>query len=98
MKPEQAIEILSEYRVSGYVSNIFPKDLERHIAIEMAIEKISLDIPKKPITRFSGFTRITCPTCECTLYDSDWRERQNHTNRCISCGQLLDWKEEEVNS
>lgn len=98
MKPEQVIEILSEYRVSGDVSNIFPKDLERHIAIEMAIEKIRLDIPKKPIIHFSGFTCITCPTCKCTLYDSDWRERQRKTNRCMSCGQLLDWKEEGVNS
>ncbi|MBQ8132968.1 MAG: hypothetical protein IJ192_00925 [Clostridia bacterium] len=96
MKPEQAIEILSEYRVSDYVSNVFPKDLERHIAVEMAIEKISLDIPKKPIERFSGFTQITCPTCQCTLYDSDWGKKRYEckTNRCMECGQLFDWKED----
>lgn len=100
MRVEQAIEILRSYCITGDVSNVSTEDLERHIAVTMAIEKLNLDIPKKAVydaeKEFYYANNLFCPNCNVLLYSSDWEDYRSKMSyyqkkRCENCGQCLDW-------
>lgn len=67
-------------------------------AVEMAIEALEKQIPKKPYYEADGYAygelvydSAECPTCGHLFeYDiNDWE-----SNYCLNCGQKLDWGEE----
>ena len=74
---------------------------EEQSALREAMKAVRKDI-KMPICFVYdglGGTPYVCPTCGGTLYDSDWYDstkREYHHNRCVHCGQSIDWKPETI--
>ena len=86
----EAIEELHKIRPRG---GIIPQ--KRAEAIDVAIQALEKQIPKKPINKkYSFYPHSTllkskygeCPTCKTIQVDDKY---------CANCGQKLDWSEEE---
>ena len=89
MTESKAIELLEYIRKTGngeapYVG------CAQNIAIEMAIQALEKQIPKKPINTCQ-YVSGCCPNCK--KYISDWLE-YNEFMCCPYCGQKLGWSEE----
>lgn len=88
----EAIECLESNKpTSGYVM------LQE--SIDMAIEALEKQIPKKPI-RHAVWEDFKCPACgstEIRPYDTEYREydKDCEFKYCSDCGQKLDWSDEE---
>lgn len=86
MTNEEAIEILQEERdwaqQLAYVNS----------ALEIAIEALEKQIPKKPI--FDDGNNPKCPNCGCDDCDEgimyDYIKGLEH---CSYCGQAIDWSD-----
>ena len=69
-------------------------------SIEMAIQALEKQIPKKPrkTDSYRGVLKrvyaYVCPTCGNVCLEKYMNERQN-TMFCWNCGQKLDWSDEE---
>lgn len=75
MRYKEAIEILTHQNEDLYLEDE---------AIEIAIECIKMQIPRKPIR----CRNVYCPTCDSEdSMDILW------TDYCPNCGQRLDWSE-----
>lgn len=60
--------------------------------LEVAIEALKKQIPKKPITEpDDSFYSKTCPVC---FDDFTMRSRQDEMRFCPYCGQAIDWEED----
>ena len=60
--------------------------------IEMAIEALEKQIPKKPTEvdeREVGWIAFMCPACNTAVIGQPYRP-----NNCKHCGQAIDWSEE----
>jgi len=79
MKPEEAIEIIKDH---------FPSRAMKELceALDIAIESTEKQIPKKPTD--NGH----CPEC---FSDNDCPHNEEKVRCCPSCGQKLDWSDEE---
>lgn len=67
-------------------------------AIDMAIQALEKQIPKKPI-RHTAWENFKCPACgsaEILEYDTEYREYDKDCKfeYCSDCGQHLDWGDE----
>ena len=64
---------------------------EKFRALNVALEAIDKQIPKKPIGGFdfSNNEYKICCDCSAIAQDREWR-----ANYCPDCGQALDWSEE----
>lgn len=88
----EAIECLKSNKpTSGY--------LMLQEAIDMAIQALEKQIPKKPI-RHTAWENFKCPACgstEIVEYDTEYREYDKDCKfeYCSDCGQHLDWSNEE---
>lgn len=89
----EAIECLKSNKpTSGY--------LMLQEAIDMAIQALEKQIPKKPrkTDSYRGVLKriyaYVCPTCGNVCLEKYMNERQN-TMFCWNCGQRLDWSNEE---
>ena len=84
----EAIKELHEIRPRG---GIIPQ--KREEAIDMAINALEKQIPKKPIKSENQVVRYVntyyCPTCELGITGT------NIAKWCYHCGQKLDWSDEE---
>ena len=88
MTESKAIELLEYIRETGngeapYVG------CAQNIAIEMAINALEKQMPKKLINTCQ-YVSGCCPNCK--KYISDWLE-YNEFMCCPYCGQKLDWNE-----
>ena len=88
MTEDKAIELLEYIRKTGngeapYVG------CAQNIAIEMAINALEKQMPKKLINTCQ-YVSGCCPNCK--KYISDWLE-YNEFMCCPYCGQKLDWDE-----
>ena len=88
MTESKAIELLEYIRETGngeapYVGCV------QNIAIEMAINALEKQMPKKLINTCQ-YVSGCCPNCK--KYISDWLE-YNEFMCCPYCGQKLDWNE-----
>ena len=88
MTESKAIELLEYIRETGngeapYVG------CAQNIAIEMAINALEKQMPKKLINTCQ-YVSGCCPNCK--KYISDWLE-YNEFMCCPYCGQKLDWDE-----
>lgn len=69
-------------------------------SIDMAIQAIEKQIPKKPrkTDSYRGVLKrvyaYVCPTCGNVCLEKYMNERQN-TMFCWNCGQKLDWSDED---
>lgn len=82
MKAEEAIML-----IQAIPEKIWDQmDTAEKEAMEMAIEALEKQIPKKPVKWSNG--TLHCPNCEkdnsCLCFKV-----------CVECGQALDWSEEE---
>ena len=85
MKAEEAIKKLEYIRYVGNGEQKY-QGCSEEIAINLAIEALEKQIPKKPVKWSNG--TLHCPNCEkdnsCLCFKV-----------CVECGQALDWSEEE---
>ena len=88
MTESKAIELLEYIRepVNGEAPYV---GCAQNIAIEMAINALEKQMPKKLINTCQ-YVSGCCPNCK--KYISDWLE-YNEFMCCPYCGQKLDWNE-----
>lgn len=96
MTNQKAIALLEEIRpkkckmVDGRLQGGFSDhDSDTGKAIDLAIESLEKQIPKKPIEKDEGWIRWFCPTCNSQV--GAVMERKYHF--CDECGQAIDWSE-----
>jgi hypothetical protein len=88
----EAIECLESNKpTSGYVM------LQE--SIDMAIQALEKQIPKKPIMKqyFEDLEEeyLCCPTCGEILTDRIPADNKTFYFHCMNCGQKFDWSDEE---
>lgn len=94
MKESEASTILKAEIVHHPECSIFAE------ALEVAIQALEKQIPKKPrkTDSYRGVLKkvyaYVCPTCGNARLEKYMNERQN-TVFCWDCGQKLDWSDEE---
>ena len=89
MNENEAIEWIESLRDSEDLQEFYYQDIFIE-SLDMAIQALEKQIPKKPITR-SNTNIADCPCCGATVRGiknpfGDW---------CSNCGQKLDWRDEE---
>lgn len=91
MTPEEAIEILQhEHDYAQLLSHV-------NKALNLAIEALEKQIPKKPSDITSPVVRWgICPVCKGEPFALGRPNRIfDSCNYCSNCGQALDWSDEE---
>ena len=89
---EAKVILESEYKFHGECS-VFGE------ALEIAIQALEKQIPKKPIEYEDKF--YACPICKNVLlhkwkkYNTELMDKSNGLPYCLCCGQKLDWSDEE---
>lgn len=91
MNKQEAIAHIEEIRpkkckmVGGRLQGGFPDhDSDIGKSIDMAIDALEKQIPKKPV-------KLNCPRCRFNRIDNSWWV----FTYCPECGQAIDWSEEE---
>ena len=97
MTEDKAIELLEYIRKTGngeapYVG------CAQNIAIEMAINALEKQIPKKPIFDFNSCDTLSRFHCACgniikVHHDIGTMDNNDTPNYCSNCGIKLDWDE-----
>lgn len=97
MTENEAIEIIKRTPLMRYIADRNPKG-ELGEALEMAVEALEKQIPKKPI--YSDYDdngldeiipyKAACPICGHEFEFGTWNDEDSH--HCV-CGQRLDWGE-----
>ena len=94
MTESEAIKELHEIRPIG---GIIPQ--KRAEALDMAIQALEKQIPKKPIMKqyFEDLEDeyLCCPTCGEILTDRIPADNKTFYFHCMNCGQKFDWSDEE---
>ena len=94
MTESEAIKELHEIRPRG---GIIPQ--KRAEAIDVAINALEKQIPKKPIMMpyYEDIEEeyLCCPTCGEILTDRIPMDNKDFYFHCLNCGQKLDWSDEE---
>ena len=94
MTENEAIKELHEIRQRG---GIIPQ--KRAEAIDMAINALEKQIPKKPILKqyFDDMEEeyLCCPTCGEILTDRIPLDNKDFYLHCLNCGQKLNWESDE---
>nr|DAK62522.1 MAG TPA: Dam-replacing family [Caudoviricetes sp.] len=90
MTESEAIKELHGIRPRG---GIIPQ--KRAEALDVAIQALEKQIPKKPIMRqyFENLEEeyLCCPTCGEILTDRIPADNKTFYFHCMNCGQKLDW-------
>lgn len=91
MTESEAIKELHGIRPRG---GIIPQ--KRAEALDVAIQALEKQIPKKPIMRqyFENLEEeyLCCPTCGEILTDRIPADNKTFYFHCMNCGQKLDWE------
>ncbi len=94
MTESEAIKELHGIRPRG---GIIPQ--KRAEALDVAIQALEKQIPKKPIMRqyFENLEEeyLCCPTCGQILTDRIPADNKTFYFHCMNCGQKFDWGDEE---
>ena len=94
MTESEAIKELHEIRPRG---GIIPQ--KRAEALDVAIQALEKQIPKKPIMKqyFEDLEDeyLCCPTCGEILTDRIPADNKTFYFHCMNCGQKFDWSDEE---
>nr|DAM13234.1 MAG TPA: hydrogenase/urease nickel incorporation protein [Bacteriophage sp.] len=93
MEESEAIKELHKIRPRG---GIIPQ--KRAEALDVAIQALEKQIPKKPIMKqyFEDLEEeyLCCPTCGEILTDRIPADNKTFYFHCMNCGQKLDWSDE----
>jgi hypothetical protein len=93
MEESEAIKELHGIRPRG---GIIPQ--KRAEALDVAIQALEKQIPKKPIMKqyFEDLEEeyLCCPTCGEILTDRIPADNKTFYFHCMNCGQKLDWSDE----
>ena len=89
MTESEAIKELHEIRPRG---GIIPQ--KRAEAIDMAINALERQIPKKPMISYDERVKENWCSCGVCAFGFGWK-RAVHYKYCPDCGQKLDWSDEE---
>lgn len=91
MEESEAIKELHKIRPRG---GIIPQ--KRAEALDVAIQALEKQIPKKPIMKqyFEDLEEeyLCCPTCGEILTDRILADNKTFYFHCMNCGQKLDWR------
>lgn len=91
MTEQEAKAIISEIKMS-YAEN---GEEECSEALDMAINAMEKQIPKKPIIHTNDIDRLACcPVCDSNVdwtYEGFWRK--GNPKYCRECGQAIDWSD-----
>ena len=94
MTESEAIKELHKIRPRG---GIIPQ--KRAEALDVAIQALEKQIPKKPIMKqyFEDLEDeyLCCPTCGEILTDRIPADNKTFYFHCMNCGQKFDWSDEE---
>lgn len=94
MENSEAIKELHGIRPRG---GIIPQ--KRAEALDVAIQALEEQIPKKPIMKkyFKDMEEeyLCCPTCGEILTDRIPADNKTFYFHCMNCGQKFDWSDEE---
>lgn len=94
MEESEAIKELHGIRPRG---GIIPQ--KRAEALDVAIQALEKQIPKKPIMKqyFEDLEEeyLCCPTCGEILTDRIPADNETFYFHCMNCGQKFDWGDEE---
>ena len=94
MTESEAIKELHKIRPRG---GIIPQ--KRAEALDLAIQALEKQIPKKPIMKqyFEDLEDeyLCCPTCGEILTDRIPADNKTFYFHCMNCGQKFDWSDEE---
>lgn len=90
------IELEEALEIFGSGMDITPYDDDDEAAIDLAIEAIKKQIPKKPIDAYKtwdygNISRWVCPSCSYEHRSSS--ARSCAYKYCTDCGQAIDWSE-----
>ena len=91
MKPQEAIETIKI--AIAEVEWEYPMDYAA--AFEEAIKALEKQIPKKPTKYgidYSGNSLFRCPVCGDSWNSNEFGDGIEH---CWTCGQAIDWSEED---
>lgn len=93
MTASEAIKELHKIRPRG---GIIPQ--KRAEALDVAIQALEKQIPKKPIMKqyFEDLEEeyLCCPTCGEILTDRIPADNKTFYFHCMNCGQKFDWSDE----
>lgn len=101
MNAKEAIKILKEDRYLYESDIVYPGDGSPDgallLAIDIAIESLEKQIPKKVILGDDEQDYVLCPVCKIELAMMDtWREYESRVYKyCANCGQAIDWSDTE---
>ena len=88
MTAQEAIKILKEEKENACDIDIEPKyTRDCETAFDMAIAALEKQIPKRVINKNNKGTVGKCPVCH--------NDNYSYYSFCCSCGQALDWSDEE---
>ena len=95
-KENKAIKILQRDLQIQLENKALPDGIE---AIQIAIQALEKQIPKKPIMKqyFENLEEeyLCCPTCGEILTDRIPADNKTFYFHCMNCGQKFDWSDEE---
>lgn len=89
MNVQEALARIKEHRDIHFHNE--PNAIYITEALDMAIEALEKQIPKKPIPNshdMFGIKCCICPVCSCHVYSTS-------NSFCHRCGQALDWSDEK---
>ena len=89
MTKEEAIETLKI--MLGQVEWDYPMDYAT--AIDIAIEALAKQIPKKPTGKH--YAHMRCPSCNHRIPSGQGSSSRRRDNWCNYCGQAIEWMEDE---
>lgn len=90
MKPEEAIKMLERIQdPEPYEPQI---NVAAYEAIDMAIDALKKQIPRKPIGEH--YAHMRCPSCNHRIPSGQGSSSRRRDNWCNYCGQKIDWGED----
>lgn len=89
MTEQEAVKILEDCSKD----KVLILTLNEQIAIDHAVEAIKKQMPKKVKIADHDFGYFECPSCGSQIYDSSGYFLDHKF--CLSCGQALDFSEDE---
>lgn len=78
------------YQLTNFEGTYETPSLE---AIELAIEILEKQIPKKPINETGYYRDNKCPSCLKPIKSGKGSSSHYRNNWCNNCGQHIDWSE-----
>lgn len=96
MTEQEAVDILKSVPLYRYECELAKgRQSDLFNALDMSMQALEKQIPKKPYRNHRNCLFWTCPTCNEEMYwDTDYGQQK--FKNCSNCGQKLDWGNEDA--